>query len=192
MKVGRLRLKSDSIRERARSRSAWILLGTLMELPDCSGLSPSEAAEVTSLGLRLMFSVLDETKMGVLRPGMPTGKRGGVGAALVVSAVVVSTSLESSTFFSCLPLLPFLSRRRLCLCLSFNRALKGLGLRRLRPAMMEGPAGSSEAVGVGSMTDASPDEELGRIELLPRMELLRARLNDALLLDTPPPKEGLD
>lgn len=48
----------------------------------------------TSLGFLLMFSVLEETKIGV-RPGTPTGNLGGVMGSLGGEAFVVISSLSS-------------------------------------------------------------------------------------------------
>ena len=97
----------------------------------------------TSFGFLLMFSVREETKMGV-RPGMPTGNLGGVmlglGAGVVEGASGwLSSSSSASSLESVLPRV--LSLWRLALCLSFSLALKGLGLLKLRPEMMEGRLG---------------------------------------------------
>ena len=136
----------------------------------------------TSFGFLLMFSVREETKMGV-RPGMPTGNLGGVmlglGAGVVEGASGwLSSSSSASSLESVLPRV--LSLWRLALCLSFSLALKGLGLLKLRPEMMEGRLGFlaiSEAE-VGAML-LLRDERLGLMLLLLMLPLtlLLALLN---------------
>ena len=130
----------------------------------------------------MMFSVREETKMGV-RPGMPTGNLGGVmlglGAGVVEGASGwLSSSSSASSLESVLPRV--LSLWRLALCLSFSLALKGLGLLKLRPEMMEGRLGFlaiSEAE-VGAML-LLRDERLGLMLLLLMLPLtlLLALLN---------------
>ena len=136
----------------------------------------------TSFGFLLMFSVREETKMGV-RPGMPTGNLGGVmlglGAGVVEGASGwLSSSSSASSLESVLPRV--LSLWRLALCLSFSLALKGLGLLKLRPEMMEGRLGFlaiSEAE-VGAML-LLREERLGLMLLLLMLPLtlLLALLN---------------
>ena len=130
----------------------------------------------------MMFSVREETKMGV-RPGMPTGNLGGVmlglGAGVVEGASGwLSSSSSASSLESVLPRV--LSLWRLALCLSFSLALKGLGLLKLRPEMMEGRLGFraiSEAE-VGAML-LLREERLGLMLLLLMLPLtlLLALLN---------------
>ena len=130
----------------------------------------------------MMFSVREETKMGV-RPGMPTGNLGGVmlglGAGVVEGASGwLSSSSSASSLESVLPRV--LSLWRLALCLSFSLALKGLGLLKLRPEMIEGRLGFlaiSEAE-VGAML-LLRDERLGLMLLLLMLPLtlLLALLN---------------
>ena len=130
----------------------------------------------------MMFSVREETKMGV-RPGMPTGNLGGVmlglGAGVVEGASGwLSSSSSASSLESVLPRV--LSLWRLALCLSFSLALKGLGLLKLRPEMMEGRLGFlaiSEAE-VGAML-LLREERLGLMPLLLMLPLtlLLALLN---------------
>jgi len=79
----------------------------------------------TSLGRRLNFSVLEETKMGV-RPGRPAGNLGGV----------MERPAGFSVVFSCL--FPFLSCLSLNFCRSFSLALNGDGLRIFRLVTIEG------------------------------------------------------
>ena len=120
--------------------------------------------------------------MGV-RPGMPTGNLGGVmlglGAGVVEGASGwLSSSSSASSLESVLPRV--LSLWRLALCLSFSLALKGLGLLKLRPEMMEGRLGFlaiSEAE-VGAML-LLRDERLGLMLLLLMLPLtlLLALLN---------------
>ena len=136
----------------------------------------------TSFGFLLMFSVREETKMGV-RPGMPTGNLGGVmlglGAGVVEGASGwLSSSSSASSLESVLPRV--LSLWRLALCLSFSLALKGLGLLKLRPEMIVGRLGFlaiSEAE-VGAML-LLRDERLGLMLLLLMLPLtlLLALLN---------------
>ena len=193
LKVGRRRLKSDSIRDLARSRKVWIVLGTRILLSDVSSAVVVVVVELagvlpTSFGFRLMFSVREETKIGV-RPGMPTGNRGGVMLAVEGAGVVAASGSSSSSLAVPLPLV--LNLARFCLCLSFSLALKGFGRLRLRPGIMEGLVGSlattsEEEVGLMLLLRAA-DDLLGLMLLLPLM-LLLARLNT--LLD--PPNDGLD
>ena len=191
LKVGRRRLKSDSIRDLARSRKVWIVLGTRILLSDVSSAVVVVVVELagvlpTSFGFRLMFSVREETKIGV-RPGMPTGNRGGVMLAVEGAGVVAASGSSSSSLAVPLPLV--LNLARFCLCLSFSLALKGFGRLRLRPGIMEGLVGSlaTSEEEVGLMLLLRADDLLGLMLLLPLM-LLLARLNT--LLD--PPNDGLD
>ena len=191
LKVGRRRLKSDSIRDLARSRKVWIVLGTRILLSDVSSAVVVVVVELagvlpTSFGFRLMFSVREETKIGV-RPGMPTGNRGGVMLAVEGAGVVEASGSSSSSLAVPLPLV--LNLARFCLCLSFSLALKGFGRLRLRPGIMEGLVGSlaTSEEEVGLMLLLRADDLLGLMLLLPLM-LLLARLNT--LLD--PPNDGLD
>ena len=166
------------------------MLGTRILLSDVSSavVVVVELAGVlpTSFGFRLMFSVREETKIGV-RPGMPTGNRGGVMLAVEGAGVVEASGSSSSSLAVPLPLV--LNLARFCLCLSFSLALKGFGRLRLRPGIMEGLVGSlaTSEEEVGLMLLLRADDLLGLMLLLPLM-LLLARLNT--LLD--PPNDGLD
>ena len=142
--LGLLRLKSELMRERARSRCrrrrSVPLKVDLEGVEGDAALSSLEEASV-SLGRRTV-SVLEETKMGVL-PGAPTGNLGTGTRGLdeVVGSTSTTVLSVSSDFFSSLFLL--LNFWSWSLCLSFRRALKGLGLLNLRLGMILIPEGFS-------------------------------------------------
>lgn len=79
----------------------------------------------TSLGRRLNFSVLEETKMGV-RPGGPDGNLGGVMERPAGFSVGLSGFCLLRNCWS------------LCFCRSFSLALNGEGLRSLKFVTIDG------------------------------------------------------